>query len=52
MFMMEIEMIDATENPLFQHFMKVVDKYRSMGIRTNADTPEDAEQGAEGIGSI
>lgn len=50
----EIEMIDATENPLFQHFMKVVDKYRSMGIRTNADTPEDAEQaiafGAEGIG--
>ena len=49
-----IEMIDATENPLFQHFMKVVDKYRSMGIRTNADTPEDAAQaisfGAEGIG--
>ncbi|MFA6367309.1 MAG: pyruvate, phosphate dikinase [Bacteroidales bacterium] len=49
-----IEMIDATENPLFQHFMKVVDKFRSMGIRTNADTPEDAAQaiafGAEGIG--
>lgn len=50
----EIEMIDATENPLFQDFMKIVDKYRSMGVRTNADTPEDAAQaiafGAEGIG--
>jgi len=50
----KIAMIDATENPLFQHFMKIVDAYRTMGIRTNADTPEDAAQaiafGAEGIG--
>lgn len=50
----KIAMIDATENPLFQHFMKIVDKHRTMGIRTNADTPEDAAQaiafGAEGIG--
>ena len=50
----KIAMIDATENPLFQHFMKIVDTYRTMGIRTNADTPEDAAQaiafGAEGIG--
>lgn len=50
----KVAMIDATENPLFQHFMKIVDKYRTMGIRTNADTPEDAAQaiafGAEGIG--
>jgi pyruvate,orthophosphate dikinase len=50
----KIEMIDATENPRFQEFMKIVDKYRTMGVRTNADTPEDAQNainfGAEGIG--
>ncbi len=50
----EVKMIDATESPLFQEFMKLVDKYRTMGVRTNADTPEDAQTalnfGAEGIG--
>ncbi|MDR0971931.1 MAG: pyruvate, phosphate dikinase [Bacteroidales bacterium] len=50
----KVAMIDATENPLFQRFMSIVDKYRTMGVRTNADTPEDAKQaiefGAEGIG--
>ena len=50
----EIKMVDATENPRFQEFMKIVDKYRTLGVRTNADTPEDAENainfGAEGIG--
>jgi pyruvate,orthophosphate dikinase len=49
-----IKMIDATENPRFQEFMKIVDTHRSMGVRTNADTPEDAQNainfGAEGIG--
>lgn len=49
-----IAMINATENPLFQQFMKLVDKYRKMGVRTNADNPEDAQNainfGAEGIG--
>ena len=49
-----IKMIDATENPRFQEFMKLVDKFRIMGVRTNADTPEDAQNainfGAEGIG--
>jgi len=49
-----LEMMDATENPRFQGFMKIVDKYRTMGVRTNADTPEDAKVarsfGAEGIG--
>ena len=35
-------MIDATENPRFQEFMKFVDKLRTLGVRTNADTPEDA----------
>lgn len=49
-----IAMINATENPLFQQFMTLVDKYRKMGVRTNADNPEDAQNainfGAEGIG--
>ncbi len=49
-----LEMMDATENPRFKEFMKLVDKYRTMGVRTNADTPEDARVargfGAEGIG--
>jgi pyruvate,orthophosphate dikinase len=50
----KIEMVDATENPRFQEFMIIVDKYRTMGVRTNAETPEDAQNainfGAEGIG--
>ncbi len=49
-----IGMIDATENPRFQNFMKFVDKYRKLGVRANADTPEDARVarnfGAQGIG--
>ena len=47
-------MIDATENPRFQKFMSMADKFRTMGVRTNADTPADAKVarsfGAEGIG--
>ncbi len=50
----EVAMIDATENKVFQEFMKLVDKYRKMGVRTNADNPKDAQKavdfGAEGIG--
>ncbi len=50
----KIETMDASENPLFIKFMSIVDKYRRLGIRTNADTPEDARRalgfGAEGIG--
>ena len=49
-----LEMMDATENPRFQGFMKIVNKFRTLGVRTNADTPEDAKVarlfGAEGIG--
>jgi len=49
-----VGMIKSTENPLFQQFMKLVDKYRKMGVRTNADNPIDAQKaidfGAEGIG--
>lgn len=50
----KIETMDASENPTFVSFMKIVDKFRKLGIRTNADTPEDAAKalsfGAEGIG--
>jgi len=50
----ELPLIEATENPRFQTFMRLVDQYRTMGVRTNADTPADAklarELGAEGIG--
>ncbi len=49
-----LDMIDATENPRFVEFMKIADRFRVLGVRTNADTPEDAgtarEFGAEGIG--
>jgi pyruvate, orthophosphate dikinase len=49
-----LKLMDASENPRFQGFMKLVDKNRTMGVRTNADTPADAkiakEFGAEGIG--
>ena len=51
----KIPMITAAEeNPDFQAFMKLCDDFRTMKIRTNADTPEDAAKarafGAEGIG--
>jgi len=49
-----LPLMDATENPRFQTFMKMVDTFRTMGVRTNADTPADAkiarDYGAEGIG--
>ena len=49
-----VALMDATENPRFKEFMTIVDKYRKMGVRTNAETPEDAviarNYGAEGIG--
>ena len=49
-----IPMAKNTENPLFKEFMQIVDKYRTMGVRTNADNPDDAQTaldfGAEGIG--
>ncbi len=46
--------MDSSENPKLRKFMKLVDKFRSLGVRANADTPEDARVarsfGAEGIG--
>lgn len=49
-----LELMDSTENPRFREFMTLVDKFRKMGVRTNADTPADSkvarDYGAEGIG--
>ena len=49
-----VETMDNTENPKFRKFMALADKYRKLGVRANADTPEDARLaaafGAEGIG--
>jgi pyruvate,orthophosphate dikinase len=46
--------IDLNKNQSYRDFMKLVDKLRTMGVRTNADTPKDAATalafGAEGIG--
>jgi pyruvate,orthophosphate dikinase len=49
-----LKLMDASENPRFKAFMTMVDKFRTMGVRTNAETPQDAaiarSYGAEGIG--
>ena len=46
--------VGSEENPYFLAFLKICDKVRRLGVRANADTPEDAakalEFGAEGIG--
>ncbi|WP_442806935.1 putative PEP-binding protein, partial [Veillonella parvula] len=49
-----IPTVDATIAGEFGRIMGWADKYRTMKVRTNADTPADAkkarELGAEGIG--
>jgi len=49
-----IKTVDAVVAGEFGRIMSMADKYRTMKVRTNADTPEDArkarELGAEGIG--
>jgi len=49
-----IATVDATISGDFGRIMAWADKYRALGVRTNADTPKDAakarELGAEGIG--
>jgi pyruvate, orthophosphate dikinase len=46
--------IDLDKNQSYKDLMKLVDKTKVMGVRTNAETPDDAAQGlkfgAEGIG--
>ena len=51
----KLPMIEAAqENKLFNEFLKICATIKKLGIRTNADTPEDAARarkfGAEGIG--
>jgi pyruvate,orthophosphate dikinase len=51
----QLAMIDAAEeNKLLNSFLKICDGIRRLGVRTNADTPEDAKKAkqlvAEGIG--
>ena len=49
-----IKTVDATIAGEFGRVMEWADKYRTLGVRTNADTPKDTkkaiELGAEGIG--
>ena len=46
--------VDLDKNQSYKNLMKLVDKTKVMGVRTNAETPGDAAQGlkfgAEGIG--
>jgi len=46
--------VEPTMSGDFGRFMKICDQVRRLGVRTNADTPEDAKRardfGAEGIG--
>ncbi|HSW44127.1 MAG TPA: putative PEP-binding protein, partial [Phycisphaerae bacterium] len=51
----KLHMVAGSEdNPNFKQFMALCDKFRKLGVRANADTPEDAakarEFGAAGIG--
>ncbi|HQQ06564.1 MAG TPA: pyruvate, phosphate dikinase, partial [Candidatus Omnitrophota bacterium] len=51
----KLTMMDAgEENKVLMEFLKMCDGIRRLGIRTNADTPDDAQKarsfGAEGIG--
>jgi len=51
----KLTMMDASEeNELLFSFLKVCDSIKKLGVRTNAETPEDARRarqfGAEGIG--
>ncbi len=51
---LDLFLVDPSKNEVFQEIMKWADDTRKLGVRTNADTPDDAAQarrfGAEGIG--
>lgn len=51
---MALTEIDLDKNESYKYLMKLVDKIKQIGVRTNAETPEDAAHamkfGAEGIG--
>jgi pyruvate,orthophosphate dikinase len=50
----QLPMVGNADNPYFTQFMKVCDGIRALGVRANADSPDDAAKarafGAEGIG--
>jgi len=50
----QLPTVEPTLSGDFGRFMKICDQIRRLGVRTNADTPEDAKRardfGAEGIG--
>ncbi len=50
----QLNMVSGAEDRYFARFMTMCDKLRRLGVRANADTPEDAARarafGAEGIG--
>ncbi|MEJ2647842.1 MAG: pyruvate, phosphate dikinase [Sedimentisphaerales bacterium] len=50
----QLATVEPTLSGDFGRFMKICDQVRKLGVRTNADTPEDAKRardfGAEGIG--
>ena len=51
----KLPMMDVSEeNKILNEFLKICDSIKRLGVRTNADTPEDAKRarqfGAEGIG--
>jgi pyruvate,orthophosphate dikinase len=53
-FLGEVKTVEPTLDDHFERIMKLADKYRRLGVRTNADTPADAKTarrfGAQGIG--
>ena len=53
-FVGEVKVIDPEITGEFREYLQLCDKYRQMGVRTNADTPSMAadavKNGAEGIG--
>ncbi len=55
-FLDAIATVEGELAPEFKEFLRWADTYRTLGVRANADTPEDArrarEFGAEGIGLV
>jgi pyruvate,orthophosphate dikinase len=53
-FLGEVKTLEPKLDATFDRMMKIADRVRKLGVRTNADTPKDAEAarnfGAEGIG--
>src|SRR5438874_2199823 len=51
-----VKTVEGGLAPEFKEFLAWADRYRTLGVRANADTPEDAQKardfGAEGIGLV